>query len=76
MFETKNFKLICRAQACHMSAEERAKSISVARATLDKNGFHDRAILAGTGGQSARETIQLCKEAKQVSSFACALYRC
>ena len=50
-----------------MSAEERSLAIETARQTLDNNGFQDKAILAGTGGQSARETIQLCKEAGQVS---------
>jgi len=55
-------------EAAHMSAEERSLAIKTARQTLDNNGFQDKAILAGTGGQSARETIQLCKEAGQAGA--------
>ena len=50
-------------EACHLSAEERSSIIKASRAALDKAGLEQTALLVGTGGSSARETIQLAKEA-------------
>lgn len=51
-------------EAPHLTHEERATVISIARKTLDSNGFEKVVIIAGCGVQSTRETVQLCTEAK------------
>jgi len=55
-------------EAQHLSHEERAAAIRHTRKTLDDNGFCHVRILAGTGAQSSRETIQLCKEARDAGA--------
>lgn len=51
-------------EACHLDAEERVAIISASRAALDKAGLEATPLLVGTGGNSARETIKLSREAK------------
>ncbi|KAF5392265.1 hypothetical protein D9757_001571 [Collybiopsis confluens] len=55
-------------EAQHLSHEERAKTIAFARETLDSAGFQNVVVIAGTGAQSARETKQLCKDAKEAGA--------
>ena len=50
-------------EAQHLSHAERALAIQTTRKTLDENGFQNVVVIAGTGVQSTRETIQLCEEA-------------
>lgn len=51
-----------------LSHEERKAAIRITRDTLDKNGFKDTLILAGTGAQSTKETIKLCKDAAEAGA--------
>ena len=50
-------------EAQHLSHEERSDVIRFTRKTLDDAGFKDTLVIAGTGGQSTRETIKLNKDA-------------
>ncbi|KZV65518.1 dihydrodipicolinate synthetase [Peniophora sp. CONT] len=50
-------------EAQHLDHEERAEIIRFTRKTLDEAGFKDTLVIAGTGGQSTRETIKLNKDA-------------
>ncbi|KAJ3856130.1 aldolase [Lentinula lateritia] len=52
-------------EAQHLSHAERSRTIAFARKTLDEAGFQHVLIIAGTGAQSARETKELCVEAKE-----------
>ena len=59
-------------EAAHMTSEERSDVIRGVRAALDKAGLEKTYLLVGTGGQSARETIKLSKEAKEAGAdYAC-----
>ncbi|KAL8279754.1 hypothetical protein RQP46_007849 [Phenoliferia psychrophenolica] len=55
-------------EASHLADEERVTLISSARATLDKNGFPDLALLVGTGGGSAHQSIKLAVQAKEAGA--------
>lgn len=62
-------------EAHHVSRSERTALISSARKALDENGFEDRPLLVGTGGGSARETVELCGEARDAgASHAIVIY--
>ncbi|GMK55101.1 hypothetical protein CspeluHIS016_0201570 [Cutaneotrichosporon spelunceum] len=50
-------------EAHHLTAEERTALIRAAREALDAAGLHDTVIIGGTGGNSTRATIALCKSA-------------
>jgi 4-hydroxy-2-oxoglutarate aldolase len=50
-------------EAIHLSRAERVALIQTARKTLDNAGLHNTPIIAGTGGGSTRETLELTKEA-------------
>ncbi|KEQ99279.1 hypothetical protein AUEXF2481DRAFT_62175 [Aureobasidium subglaciale EXF-2481] len=50
-------------EAVHLSREERSILIRCTRETLDEQGFESVPIVAGVGGLSTRETIQLAKDA-------------
>ncbi|TDL25570.1 dihydrodipicolinate synthetase [Rickenella mellea] len=61
-------------EAQHLSHEERKLAIQTTRQTLDQNGFSHTVVLAGTGAQSTRETIKLCRDAKEAgATFALVL---
>ncbi|KAG8938137.1 hypothetical protein FRC03_007624 [Tulasnella sp. 419] len=55
-------------EAPHLSDVERSASIRAAREALDKNDLTHVPLLVGTGTGSARETIRLCKEAKEAGA--------
>ncbi|EJD06816.1 dihydrodipicolinate synthetase [Fomitiporia mediterranea MF3/22] len=55
-------------EAQHLSHEERILAIRTTRETLNENGFTSVLVIAGTGAQSTRETIQLCKEAHEAGA--------
>lgn len=55
-------------EAQHLSHAERSTTLRITRETLDGNGFKDVVVIAGTGAQSTRETIELCKEAKEAGA--------
>ncbi|KAF9059550.1 dihydrodipicolinate synthetase [Rhodocollybia butyracea] len=55
-------------EAQHLSHSERFRNIVFARQTLDDAGFKDVVLLAGTGAQSARETKELCVQAKEAGA--------
>lgn len=50
------------------SHEERKEAIQVTRKTLDKNGFQNVLVIAGTGAQSTRETKKLCVDARDAGA--------
>ncbi|KAI0084139.1 dihydrodipicolinate synthetase [Irpex rosettiformis] len=50
-------------EAQFLSHEERKRAIQLTREILDRNGFKDRLVIAGTGGHSTKETIKLTKDA-------------
>ncbi|KAI5273154.1 hypothetical protein E4T47_03694 [Aureobasidium subglaciale] len=50
-------------EAVHLSREERSTLIRCTRETLDEQGFESVPVVAGVGGLSTRETIQLAKDA-------------
>ncbi|GBE88310.1 Probable 4-hydroxy-2-oxoglutarate aldolase [Sparassis crispa] len=58
-------------EAQHLSHDERKETIRVTRQTLDENGFSQVVIIAGTGGQSTRETKKLCKDAAEAGAAFC-----
>ncbi|GJF00055.1 dihydrodipicolinate synthetase [Phanerochaete sordida] len=51
-----------------LSHDERTAAIRLTRDTLDTNGFQDTIILAGTGAQSTKETIKLCRDAAEAGA--------
>ena len=55
-------------EACHLEPEERVLIISETRKALDGANLKDVPLLVGTGGQSARESIKLAKEAKEAGA--------
>ncbi|KAG2756705.1 aldolase [Suillus brevipes Sb2] len=55
-------------EAQHLSHDERKEAISLTRKTLDENGFQNVVIIAGCGAQSARETKELCVDAKDAGA--------
>ncbi|KAL7423069.1 hypothetical protein Q5752_002368 [Cryptotrichosporon argae] len=55
-------------EAHHLTAEERTTLIREARAALDEAGLTDTVIIAGTGGNSTRATIQLSKLAAEAGA--------
>ncbi|KIY44120.1 aldolase [Fistulina hepatica ATCC 64428] len=55
-------------EASHLTREERKRTIAIARQTLDDNGFGNVIIIAGTGTQSARETIDFCIDAEDAGA--------
>lgn len=50
-------------EAQHLSHTERSDAIRSTRRILDDAGFTRTLVIAGTGAQSVRETVELCKEA-------------
>jgi len=50
-------------EAIHLSRAERVVLIQTARKALNNAGLHSTPIIAGTGGGSTRETLELTKEA-------------
>lgn len=50
-------------EAIHLSRTERVMLIQTARKALNNVGLHTMPIIAGTGGGSTRETLELTKEA-------------
>ncbi|THW17898.1 putative dihydrodipicolinate synthase [Aureobasidium pullulans] len=50
-------------EAVHLSRDERATLIRCTRQALDKQGFESVPIVAGVGGSSTRETVQLARDA-------------
>ena len=55
-------------EAQHLSHDERKEAIRLTRATLDENGFQNVLVIAGTGGQSTKETKKLCVDAKEAGA--------
>lgn len=55
-------------EAQHLSHDERKETIRHARKTLDENGFQNVLVIAGTGGQSTKETKKLCVDAKEAGA--------
>ncbi|EIM91424.1 aldolase [Stereum hirsutum FP-91666 SS1] len=55
-------------EAQHISHEERKITIQTTRQTLDENGFQNVLVIAGTGGQSTRETKKLNVDAKEAGA--------
>ncbi|KAL7813045.1 hypothetical protein V8C26DRAFT_406102 [Trichoderma gracile] len=50
-------------EAVHLTPQERFKLIQTLRSTLDSAGLQKTPIVAGVGGNSTRETIQLARDA-------------
>lgn len=55
-------------EAQHLSHDERKLAIATTRQTLDENGFKHVIVIAGTGGQSTRETKKLNADAKEAGA--------
>ena len=51
-----------------MSHDERKQAIRLTKQTLADNGFNDVTVVAGTGGQSTKETIKLCVDARDAGA--------
>ena len=61
-------------EAQHLSHDERKEAIRITRQTLDENGFKEVIVIAGTGGQSTRESKKLCVDAQEAgATFALVL---
>ncbi|EMD33973.1 hypothetical protein CERSUDRAFT_86739 [Gelatoporia subvermispora B] len=58
-------------EAQHLSHDERKAAIRLTRQTLDENGFPHVVVIAGTGGQSTRETKKLCADAAEAGAAYC-----
>ncbi|PNP45147.1 hypothetical protein TGAMA5MH_03198 [Trichoderma gamsii] len=50
-------------EAVHLTPQERVKLIETLRSALDSIGLQETPIVAGVGGNSTRETIQLARDA-------------
>ncbi|KAM0449693.1 hypothetical protein ACHAO4_007358 [Trichoderma viride] len=50
-------------EAVHLTPQERVKLIQTLRSALDSIGLQETPIVAGVGGNSTRETIQLARDA-------------
>ncbi|KAF7794514.1 hypothetical protein EIP86_005648 [Pleurotus ostreatoroseus] len=50
-------------EAQHLTHDERKQAIRLTKQTLADNGFGNVTVVAGTGGQSTKETIKLCVDA-------------
>ncbi|KAH8093905.1 dihydrodipicolinate synthetase [Cristinia sonorae] len=57
-------------EAVHLTHSERATLIQTGRRALDDAGLSEIPIVAGTGTGSTRETIELCREAKDADPGA------
>ncbi|KAI0481358.1 putative dihydrodipicolinate synthase [Xylariaceae sp. FL0804] len=57
-------------EAVHLSPDERVRLIRFIRSTLDEAGLTETPIVAGVGGASTRETIQLSCAAADVGADA------
>lgn len=55
-------------EAMHLDHAERQEVLGLARAVLQEHGKPGAVIVAGGGAQSTRESIQLCKEAKEAGA--------
>jgi 4-hydroxy-2-oxoglutarate aldolase len=55
-------------EAVHLTAQERKEIISASRGALDDAGFTRVPVVAGCAAQSTRESIQLCKDAKEAGA--------
>ncbi|WAO89918.1 Hypothetical protein NCS54_00732200 [Fusarium falciforme] len=55
-------------EAMHLSHDERSQVIQLAKSVLKEHGRPDTVVIAGTGAQSTRETIQLCNEASEAGA--------
>lgn len=49
-------------EACHLLPAERKTVTSAVRKALDENGFQSLPLIVGCTAQSARETIQFCRD--------------
>ncbi|KAJ5263747.1 dihydrodipicolinate synthase [Penicillium angulare] len=57
-------------EACHLSFDERTALIRFIRVTLDEAGLQSTPIVAGVGGSSTRETINLARAAAEAGADA------
>ncbi len=57
-------------EAHHLSHTERVQVIKTTRHALDEAGLSDVPIIAGSGGGSTRETLELCNEAASAGADA------
>jgi len=57
-------------EAHHLSHTERVQVIKTTRHALDEAGLSDVPIIAGAGGGSTRETLELCNEAASAGADA------
>ncbi|KAK4994586.1 hypothetical protein LTR66_005422, partial [Elasticomyces elasticus] len=55
-------------EAIHVSDKERIDLIKSSRETLDKKGFTDRPIVAGTATQSVEQTVEQLRTAKEAGA--------
>ncbi|KAK4868612.1 hypothetical protein LT330_006814 [Penicillium expansum] len=55
-------------EAIHLNREEKKTIIRSARVALDEVNLHDVPIVAGAGGASTRESIELCKDAAEAGA--------
>ncbi|KAI0325444.1 dihydrodipicolinate synthetase [Cubamyces sp. BRFM 1775] len=55
-------------EAQHLSHDERKLTIRLTRETLNQNGFEHVLVIAGTGGQSTKESKKLCEDAKEAGA--------
>lgn len=55
-------------EAHHLTREERKLLIQTARQVLDENQLTNIQLVAGTGGNSTRETIELTKDAAEAGA--------
>lgn len=52
-------------EAVHLERDERVAITKATRRALDSIGRHDMPIIVGCGAQSTRQTIRLCREARE-----------
>jgi len=55
-------------EAFHLTPEERVTLFEAARSALDEAGLSDTVLICGTGGNSTRATIALCKSAAKAGA--------
>lgn len=55
-------------EAFHLTHEERVSLFKAARTALDEAGLTETFLICGTGGNSTRATIALCKSAAEVGA--------
>jgi 4-hydroxy-2-oxoglutarate aldolase len=57
-------------EAAHLSHDERSVVVTAIKAALEHAGYADLPLIVGTGAPSVKETVELCKEVRDLTYIA------